>query len=182
MEFINFETRVEYYLGQQPLIPANAFVAPGAIVVGSVTLGDEVSVWFQATARGDINSIAIGAQTNIQDGAVIHVADASGTIIGERVTVGHNAIVHACTVDDEVLVGMGAIVMDGAEIGARTIIGAGALVTAGKKIPPGSMVMGSPARVVRALSIEEQESIQGWAQRYVVLGRRYLEGEAAPRL
>jgi carbonic anhydrase/acetyltransferase-like protein (isoleucine patch superfamily) len=173
---MDFSERVEYYLGRDPRVASSAFIAPGATVVGAVTLGEESSVWFQASIRGDINSIEIGARTNIQDGAVIHVADAFGARIGDLVTVGHNAIVHACTVDNEVLVGMGAIVMDGAEIGARTIIGAGALVTAGRKIPPGSMVMGSPARVVRALSLEEQESIQGWAKRYVILSRRYIPG------
>ena len=172
---MDFSERVAHHLSRQPNIPDTAFVAPGAVVVGDVKLGEETSIWFSATVRGDINFIAIGDRTNIQDGAVIHVADAYGAQIGELVTVGHNAIVHACTVDNEVLVGMGAIVMDGAEIGARTIIGAGALVTGGKKIPPGSMVMGSPAKVVRALSIEEQESIQTWAQRYVILSRQDME-------
>lgn len=172
---MDFSERIAHHLGRQPIIPVTAFVAPGAVVVGDVTLGEETSIWFGASVRGDINFITIGDRTNIQDGAVIHVADAYGTQIGELVTVGHNAIVHACTVDDEVLVGMGAIVMDGAEIGASTIIGAGALVTAGKKIPPGSMVVGSPAKVVRSLSTEEQESIKTWAQRYVILSQNYLD-------
>jgi carbonic anhydrase/acetyltransferase-like protein (isoleucine patch superfamily) len=171
----NFSERIAHFHGQQPVIPSSAFIAPGAVVVGAVTLGEESSVWFQATVRGDINSMAIGARTNIQDGAVIHVADAYGTQIGELVTVGHNAIVHACTVADEVLIGMGSIVMDGAEVGARSIIGAGAVVTAGKKIPPGSLVLGSPGKVVRTLDRDEQESIQTWAQRYIVLARTYLE-------
>ena len=172
---MTFPERITHYLTQQPTIHASAFVAPNATVVGAVEVGEECSVWFGAVLRGDINRIAVGARTNIQDGAVIHVADAYGAQIGELVTVGHNAIVHACAVDDEVLIGMGAIVMDGAEIGSRSIIGAGALVTGGTKIPPGSMVLGSPAKVVRALSLDEQRAIRNWAERYVVLSRVYRE-------
>ena len=136
----------------KPRIPASAFVAPGAVVTGDVTLGEETSIWYQAVLRGDINSIRIGAHSNIQDGAVVHLDSEYGTTVGEWVTVGHRAILHACTVGDEVLVGMGSIVLDGAEIGARSIIGAGALVTGHKIIPPGSLVLGSPAKVVRALT------------------------------
>jgi carbonic anhydrase/acetyltransferase-like protein (isoleucine patch superfamily) len=172
---MDFPQRIAHYLGQVPTISPSAFVAPDAVIVGAVTLGEESSVWFNSTLRADINSIAIGPRSNIQDGAVVHVADAYGAAIGELVTVGHNAIVHACTIGDEVLVGMGSVVMDGAEIGARSIIGAGALVTGGTKIPSGSLVLGSPAKVVRALSIEEQHSIRVWAERYVTLSRAYLQ-------
>jgi carbonic anhydrase/acetyltransferase-like protein (isoleucine patch superfamily) len=171
---MTFLDLIERYLGSGPSIHSSAFVAANASIVGEVTLGEESSVWFGATLRGDINSISVGARSNIQDGAVVHVADAFGVSIGELVTVGHNAIVHACTIEDEVLVGMGAIVMDGAVVGARSIIGAGALVTRGMKIPARSMVFGSPARVVRALSLEEQEGVAEWARRYVILSRRYL--------
>jgi carbonic anhydrase/acetyltransferase-like protein (isoleucine patch superfamily) len=159
-------------------------VAPGATVIGDVTLEEEASVWFGAVVRGDINRIVIGARSNIQDCAVIHLADDFQAIIGERVTVGHSAIVHACTVDDEVLIGMGAIVLDGAEIGARSIIGANALVTAGTKIPPGSLVIGSPGKVVRPLSIEEQAKIKSWALKYVEnakMFREHLEQSAAQK-
>jgi carbonic anhydrase/acetyltransferase-like protein (isoleucine patch superfamily) len=172
---MTFSQRIAHFLSQQPDIHPTAFIAPSATVVGAVTLGEESSVWFGATVRGDINSITVGARTNIQDGAVIHVADAYGVQIGDFVTVGHKAIVHACQVDDEVLLGMGAIIMDGAEIGARSIVGAGALVTGRTQIPPGSMILGSPAKVVRALSLEEQDSIKVWAERYVTLSRVYLE-------
>ena len=175
MTFADFPQRIEYFLGQKPMIHPTAFVASGATIVGAVTLGEECSVWYHATLRGDINSISIGPRSNIQDGVVIHVADAHGAQIGELVTVGHQAVIHACTVGDEVLVGMGAIILDGAEIGARTIIGAGALVTGGKKIPDGSLVIGSPARVVRTLSLEEQNFIKVWAERYVTVSRAYLE-------
>lgn len=172
---MDFSEQIAHFLGQPPLIHPTVFVAPSAAVMGAVEMGEETSIWFNATVRADINSIKIGARTNIQDGAVVHVADEYSAQIGDLVTVGHQAIVHACTLEDEVLVGMGAIVMDGAQIGARCIIGAGALVTGGKKIPPGSLVLGSPAIVVRALSLEEQLSIQTWAQRYVILSRLYLE-------
>lgn len=172
---MDFPERIAHFLDTPPRLHPSAFVAPGATVVGAVTLGEESSVWYHATVRGDINSVVIGGHSNIQDGAVIHVADAYGTRIGDWVTVGHKAIVHACTVEDEVLVGMGAIVMDGAEIGARSIVGAGALVTMGKKVPPGSLVLGSPARVVRSLSRDEQLSIKTWAERYVSVSRAFME-------
>jgi carbonic anhydrase/acetyltransferase-like protein (isoleucine patch superfamily) len=167
--------RLARYLDQQPNIHDSAFVAPGAQVIGDVTLAEESSVWFQAVLRGDINRIVIGPRSNVQDGAVVHLADDYGTFVGELVTVGHKAILHACTIADEVLVGMGAIVLDGAEIGARTIIGASALVTGGTKIPPGSLVLGSPAKVVRTLSLEEQAGIKIWAEKYVALSRAYRE-------
>lgn len=175
MQTMTFSQRIERFLGAKPAIAATAFVAPNATVVGAVTLGEQSSVWFGATLRGDINAIEVGARSNIQDGAVVHVADAFGTRIGELVTVGHGAIVHACTIEDEVLVGMGAIVMDGAHVGARSIIGAGALVTGGTQIPAGSLVLGSPARVVRILSPQEQGAIQEWALRYITLSRSTIE-------
>lgn len=138
-------------------------------------MGEEASVWFHAAVRGDINRIVIGPRSNVQDGAVLHVADEYHCELGELVTVGHKAIVHACTVEDEVLIGMGAIIMDGARIGARSIIGAGAIITGGKQIPPGSLVLGSPGKVVRSLSLEEQAGIKVWAERYVTVSRAYLE-------
>jgi carbonic anhydrase/acetyltransferase-like protein (isoleucine patch superfamily) len=150
-----------------PRIHPTAFVVPSATVIGDVTLHEQSSVWYGAILRGDINRIVVGARTNIQDAVVVHLADAFATIIGEMVTVGHSAVVHACTVDDEVLIGMGAIVLDGAEIGARSIIGANTLVTAGTKVPPGSLVVGSPGKVVRQLSLDEQAGIKGWALKYV---------------
>ena len=167
--------RLQRYLDALPQIHPSAFVAPGADVIGDVTLAEESSVWYQAVLRGDINRIVIGPRSNVQDGAVVHLADDYGAYVGELVTVGHKAILHACTIADEVLVGMGAIVLDGAEVGARCIIGAGALVTGGKKIPPGSLVLGSPAKVVRTLSLEEQAGIKVWAEKYVELSRAYRE-------
>lgn len=172
-----FSDRLTRHLGAKSNFHPTAFIAPGATVVGDVTLSEESSVWFHSTLRADINRIVIGPRSNVQDGAVLHLSDDFGTFVGELVTVGHKAILHACTVGDEVLVGMGAILLDGAEIGARSIIGAGALVTGGKKIPPGSLVLGSPAKVVRALSTEEQAGIKVWAEKYVALSRAYLSGD-----
>ncbi|MES2569671.1 MAG: gamma carbonic anhydrase family protein, partial [Verrucomicrobiota bacterium] len=153
---MTFDERISRFLDSKPAIHPSAFIAPGADLIGDVTLGEEASVWFQSVLRADINRIVIGPRSNIQDGCVIHLADDLGTHVGELVTVGHKAILHACSIADEVLIGMNAVVLDGAEIGARSIIGAGALVTGGKKFPPGSLILGSPARVVRTLSLEEQ--------------------------
>jgi carbonic anhydrase/acetyltransferase-like protein (isoleucine patch superfamily) len=174
---MDFAARMDRFFRRPPTIHPSAWVAPTATVVGDVTLGEQTSVWFSAVLRGDINRIVIGPRSNVQDGAVVHLADDFPALVGELVTIGHKAIIHACTVDDEVLVGMGAIVLDGAEIGARSIIGAGALVTGGKKIPPGSLVLGSPAKVVRALTLDEQAGIRVWADKYVELSRFYREGK-----
>lgn len=149
------------------MIGAGVYVARGAVVIGDVTLGENSSVWYNAVLRGDINRIVVGHHTNIQDNAVLHLADEFGCILGNWVTVGHSAIVHACTVGDECLIGMGATILDGAEIGAQSIVGANALVTQYAKIPPGSLVLGSPAKVVRTLSAEDRAGLKAWAQKYV---------------
>lgn len=166
-------------LERGPRIHPSAYLLPGATVVGDVTLAEEASVWYGAVLRGDINRIVIGPRSNIQDNAVIHLADDYAAIVGELVTIGHGAIVHACTVEDEVLIGMGAIILDGAEIGARSIIGANALVTGGTRIPPGSLVIGSPAKVVRQLSHEEQATTKTWALKYVGSAKYFREHYAA---
>ncbi|GAA5484152.1 gamma carbonic anhydrase family protein [Haloferula sargassicola] len=171
---------IETYESHAPEIHPSAFIAASADVIGRVTLHDQSSVWYQATLRGDINEIVIGPRSNIQDNAVVHLADDYGCYVGERVTVGHSAIIHACTIKDEVLVGMGAIVLDGAVIGERSIIGAGALVTGGVEIPPGSLVLGSPGKVVRTLSLEEQKKVGYWADKYVIQSRKFLARGAAP--
>lgn len=165
--------------GCEPEVHATAFVAPGAVVVGAVRLGAESSVWYTAVLRGDINRIVVGAQSNVQDGCVLHVSDDHPCILGERVTVGHRAVVHACTVGDEVLVGMGAIILDGAVIGARSTIAAGALVTKGTVIPEGSLVVGSPARIVRPLTLEEQAANGRLGLKYVAVSRRFLAAQSA---
>jgi carbonic anhydrase/acetyltransferase-like protein (isoleucine patch superfamily) len=129
-----------------------------------------------AVLRGDINEIRVGEGTNIQDNAIVHLSDDFGAHIGAWCTVGHAAIVHACRVGDECLIGMGATVLDGAEIGARSIVGANALVPQGLKVPPGSMVYGSPAKVVRTLTPEEQGRIRGWAEKYLEVAKAHAAG------
>jgi carbonic anhydrase/acetyltransferase-like protein (isoleucine patch superfamily) len=158
-----------------PRLHETAYVVPGATVIGDVTLMEESSVWYGVVLRGDLNRIIIGPRSNVQDNAVVHIDTPNETRLGELVTVGHSAIVHACTIDDEVLIGMGAIILDGAEIGARSIIGANALVTLGTKIPPGSLVLGSPAKVKRALTPDEQKDIARWARSYVETAKHFRE-------
>jgi len=165
---------IEHYENHLPKIDTSAFIAQSADVIGRVTIANEASIWYNTTLRGDINEIVIGPKSNIQDNVVVHLSDDFGCHVGELVTVGHSAILHACTVKDEVLIGMGAIVLDGAVIGERSIIGAGALVTGGTVIPPGSLVLGSPAKVVRTLSTEEQSKVKDWALKYVVQSRKFL--------
>lgn len=165
---------IETYENFTPSVSPTAFLAASADVIGRVTIGDEASVWYNTTLRGDINEIVIGPRSNVQDNVVIHLSDDFGCHVGELVTVGHSAILHACTVKDEALIGMGAIVLDGAVIGERSIIGAGALVTGGTVIPPGSLVLGSPAKVVRTLSPEEQSKVKDWALKYVVQSRKFM--------
>ncbi len=156
-----------------PQIHPSAFIAPSATLLGDVTIGPNASVWYNAVLRGDINRIVVGEGSNIQDGSVLHLSADHGCLIGSHVTVGHMAMLHACTIGDECLIGMGAIILDGVEIGPRCIIGAGALITQGKRIPEGSMVLGSPAKVQRMLSEDEQGGIKGWADRYVRLIPHY---------
>jgi len=151
------------------------FVAETAAVIGDVEIGDESSVWYGTVIRGDVMPIRIGARTNIQDGTVIHVtSEKFGTAIGSDCTIGHAAIIHACTVEDRCLVGMGAILLDGCVIGRGSFVGAGALVTPGTDIPPGSLVIGSPAKVKRPINEKEREQIEYGAAHYVELTRAYL--------
>lgn len=171
---MTFEEQIAKYLGCSPRIASSAFIAPNVFLEGDVVIGEEVSIWPGCSLRGDVCSISIGAHSNVQDGSVVHVADDLPAIIGEWVTVGHKAIVHACTIGNEVLIGMGAIVLDGSVIGDRCIIGANATVTPNTVIPAGSLVLGSPAKVKKALSEEEQDSIRVWAERYVTLSRAYI--------
>jgi gamma-carbonic anhydrase len=158
-----------------PKIDASAFIAPGAVVLGAAEIGACASVWYASVIRADINRIRIGAQSNAQDGAVLHVSDTEPCIIGERVTIGHRAVVHACEIGEETLVGMSATVLDGARIGPRCIIAAGAVVPKGFIAPEGSLIMGIPAKVVRALSPEEMAGNRRLALKYVELSRRYRE-------
>lgn len=150
------------------------FIAKSADIVGKVKLGNFISVWFQAVIRGDVDSITIGDRTNIQDGTVVHVAAGYPTVIGEGVSIGHNAIIHGCEIGDNVLIGMGAIILNGAKIGDNSIVGAGSLVTQGKVFPPNSLIMGSPAKVARALKPEEIQAIRDNAEEYLDTMKGYL--------
>lgn len=173
---MHIDERIQYFAGARPNVADDCYVAPNSTIIGDVTLCNFSSVWFQAVLRADINAIRVGPESNIQDGAVVHVSDDHPTLIGARVTVGHCAVLHACTVDDEVLIGMNSVVLDGAEIGRRSIIGANALVTAGTRVPPGSLFLGSPGRVIRPLTNEEQEGLATWAERYIALAKAYTSG------
>jgi carbonic anhydrase/acetyltransferase-like protein (isoleucine patch superfamily) len=172
---VQLEKQLETFLLARPKIGQGVYVAKSATVLGHVTVGDQSSVWCNAVLRGDINQIIIGHHSNVQDNAVLHLADDYGCLLGNYVTVGHSAVVHACTVEDEVLVGMGSVILDGAVIGAQSIIGARALVPQGAQIPPGSMVLGVPGKVVRPLSADERASLKGWAEKYVGVAAYYLK-------
>jgi len=149
------------------------FVADNATIVGDVTLGKNTGIWFGAVLRADNDSITVGEGSNIQDNCVVHVSENHPITIGKNVTIGHGAIVHGCTIKDRVLVGMGAIILNGAEIGEDTIIGAGAVVTENKKIPPGSLVMGVPGKVIKELTEEQKAGILRNAEVYIGLAERY---------
>ncbi len=164
------------YKEKQPEIDSSVFVAEGAHIIGDVVIGEESSVWFNAVIRGDVNHIRIGKHSNVQDGAILHVARKTHPLlVGDDVTIGHGVILHACTIGSRCLIGMGAIVMDGAEVGEDSIVGAGALVTSGTKIPPRSLALGSPARIQRELTDEEMRSIRESAANYVGDIESYLD-------
>ncbi|MBI4660388.1 MAG: gamma carbonic anhydrase family protein [Verrucomicrobia bacterium] len=158
---------LDTFLRKKPVVGTGVYIARTAIVLGDVTLGEYSSVWHNAVLRGDINRIVVGHHSNVQDNAVLHLAEEFPCTLGNYVTVGHLAIVHACTIADECLVGMGATILDGAVIGEQSIVGANALVTQGSQIPPGSLVLGAPAKVVRQLSAEERKGLRSWAEHYV---------------
>jgi carbonic anhydrase/acetyltransferase-like protein (isoleucine patch superfamily) len=181
MEKTEVEKQLDNFLRQRPVLGQSVFIARGAVVLGDVTVGDYSSIWFNAVLRGDINRIVVGHHTNIQDNCVLHLADEYPCILGNYVTVGHGAIVHACTVGNEVLVGMGSRLLDGVVVGEQSIIGAGALVTQGQNIPPGSLVLGAPAKIARALTSEERAELRSLADKYVQVAGYYLRhGLPAP--
>ena len=157
--------------GREPRLEGPCFVAPGAHLIGDVSLGVEASVWFNAVLRADEAPIQVGARSNLQDGVLVHTDIDVPAVVGDDVTVGHGAILHGCVVEDGALVGMGAIVLNRAEIGRESLVAAGTLVPEGRRIPPRSLVMGSPARVVRELSQEELEELRRSAPHYVTLWR-----------
>jgi carbonic anhydrase/acetyltransferase-like protein (isoleucine patch superfamily) len=150
-----------------------AFVAPGAVVVGEVTLGPRASVWFNTVVRGDSAPVTIGADSNVQDNSVVHEDEGLPAVIGARVTIGHRAIVHGCVIEDDCLIGMGAVLLSGARIGRGSLIGAGALVREGREIAPESLVVGAPARVVGSVGDHHREAIRSGAAHYAELARSY---------
>ena len=170
---MDLNERLARYLGRVPDTAAAAFVAPNATVLGAVKLGPQSSVWYGCVLRGDINTIEIGEGTNIQDLTMVHLADDYGVKVGRHCTIGHGAIIHACEIGDECLIGMGATILDGAKIGDRCIVGANALVTQRFVAPPGSMVLGAPAKVVRPLTEAELQGLRGWAEKYIAVAQAH---------
>lgn len=174
------QERLARHLSRPPDTARAAFVAPNATVIGDVTLGAQVSVFYGAVLRGDIARIVVGEGSNLQDNAIVHLADDLDAVIGAWCTIGHAAIIHACTIGDECLIGMGATVLDGASIGARSLIGANTLVPQRFTCPPGSLVYGSPARIVRPLTPEEQAGLRRWAEKYVEVARAHAARGGLP--
>ena len=162
------------YKGITPVIGEEVFLAEQTAVIGQVTLKDRSNIWFGAVLRGDVNSITIGKDSNIQDNSTVHVTSACATIVGDRVTVGHNCIIHACTIEDDCLIGMGSTILDGAVIGEGSIVGANSLVTMNKVFPKNSLIIGSPAKAIRPLTETEIASNSVSAEHYVELAKSYM--------
>lgn len=162
--------------GVAPEVAASAWVADSAEVMGNVQLAEDASIWFGAVLRGDCESISIGEGSNIQDASVLHADLGKPLVVGRHVTVGHQVMLHGCTIGDESLIGIGAVVLNGAKIGRNCLVGAGALITEGKEFPDGSMIIGSPAKAVRQLTPEQIEGLRRSAQHYVDNARRFKTG------
>ncbi|QMU56228.1 MAG: gamma carbonic anhydrase family protein [Candidatus Mycalebacterium zealandia] len=162
--------------GKTPSIHPSAFIAKQAVIVGDVAIGARSSIWFNTVARGDVHHIKIGEGTNVQDNSMLHVTGGMHPLeIGDHVTIGHNAIVHGCVIKNRVLIGMGAVVLDGAEINEESIVGAGAVVPPGFVLPSGKLAVGVPAKVARDLTNEERESIRTSADNYIKNSKNYME-------
>jgi gamma-carbonic anhydrase len=165
--------RLATYLNKKPALGEGVFLAPSATVVGDVRLGDGASVWYGAVLRGDINFISIGEGTNLQDGVIGHLADDFPLEVGNYVTVGHGAVIHACVIEDECLIGMNATILDGARIGRQSIVAAGTVVPQGMQVPEGSLVAGIPAATRKALSPERRLGLRKWAEKYVEVSKAH---------
>jgi len=173
---------IRTFQGITPTVPPSCFIEETAVVIGDVVMGEECSAWFHAVIRGDVNYIRIGHRTNVQDLCMVHVThDTHPLIIGDDVTIGHNVVLHGCTIHNRVLVGMGAIIMDGAVIGEDSVVGAGALITEDTVVPPKSLILGSPAKVKRPVTEQELAWIRESAQNYIRYSRQYLSGPDKPR-
>jgi carbonic anhydrase/acetyltransferase-like protein (isoleucine patch superfamily) len=179
---VNMPTIIPYK-GMRPKIDDSTWVAPGAAVIGDVEIGEDCSIWFGTVIRGDVHRIRIGNRTSVQDLSMLHVthykkpdkSDGSPTIVGDDVTIGHRVMLHGCTIEDACLIGMSATILDDAVIGKESIVGAGALVTKGKVFPPRSLILGSPAKVVRSLTDDEVDELYASARRYVGFAKPYKE-------
>jgi carbonic anhydrase/acetyltransferase-like protein (isoleucine patch superfamily) len=172
---------IRAYLEAEPRIHERAWIAPGAVVVGDVVIGEDSSIWYGAVVRGDVERIRIGVRSNIQDQSTIHVTqDRHPAVIGDEVTVGHRAVVHGCTVEDRALIGIGAIVLDGAEVGEGALVGAGAVVTPGSVIPARTLALGTPARPVRQLEDEERRTQRERTLTYVETARSHAQADPSP--
>ncbi|MFZ0908582.1 MAG: gamma carbonic anhydrase family protein [Candidatus Acidiferrales bacterium] len=168
---------IRAYLGRTPAIARSAYIDESAVVIGDVAIGEDASVWPCVVIRGDVHWIRIGARTNIQDGSVLHVMrDEYSLTLGDNVTVGHGVILHGCTIESRCLIGMGSIILNGAKIGAGSIIAAGTLVPERTIVAPGSLFMGHPGKFRRSLTVEDQASIDGYAERYVAYKETYKSG------
>jgi carbonic anhydrase/acetyltransferase-like protein (isoleucine patch superfamily) len=165
--------------GLEPEVADSAWVAPSAVVVGQVRVGDDASIWYGAVLRGDGNSITVGSRSNVQDCCVVHAEPGFPAVIGDGVVVGHSAILHGCTIENDCLIGMGSTVLDGARIGAGSMVAAGAVVLVGTQVPPGSLVADVPAKVRRSLTEEEAATIRAAAELYVERGRQHARATAA---
>ena len=172
------EDRIDF---RRDLVDRSAYLAPGAVILGDVVIGAESSIWFNAVVRGDVEAIRVGRQTNIQDLCLLHADEGFPCLLGDRVTLGHGAIVHGAIVEDDCLIGMRSTIMNGAKIGSGTIVAAAAVVTEGTEIPPGSVVMGTPGKVKRAATEQDLQQIQHTAQHYVAAARHYAVQQSGRR-
>jgi carbonic anhydrase/acetyltransferase-like protein (isoleucine patch superfamily) len=170
---LNTNGRLAKFLSEKPVLGEKSFIASNAIMVGDVRVGDNSSIWYGSVLRADINYIEIGRCSNIQDGVIGHLSDDQPLIVGDYVTVGHGAIIHACTIEDECLIGMNSTILDGAVIGKQSIIAAGAVVPAGMIVPPGSLIAGVPGELKRTLSEEERKGLKKWAEKYIDVAKAH---------
>lgn len=176
LEYVEVQVMIRSYQGHTPVIPENCYIDISAQVLGDVVLGEHSSVWMNAVLRGDVNSIRVGANSNIQDCAVLHgMRHVYPVIVGDYVTIGHNATVHGCVIDDACLIGIGAVILNNAHIGEGSIIAAGAVVSENRKIPPRSLVAGVPGRVRRELNSDDRDLILKYARNYLDYTKIYLE-------
>lgn len=167
---------IRTFQGIKPIVPKSCFIETTAVVIGDVVMGEDCSVWFNAVIRGDVNYIRIGERTNVQDLCMLHVThDTRPLVIGNKVTIGHNVVLHGCTIHDRVLVGMGAIIMDGAVVGEDSVVGAGALIVEDTIVPPKSLILGSPAKVKRLVTDKELAWIKESAENYVRYAKQYMD-------